>query len=326
MTVVYRMHSKGDEEALIRLWSEHGGWDRIDAETWCHRLLRPPLGEAAIAIAEDDTTGAICGQFAFIPSLLSVEGREVTALRPFAPIVTRELSAATRSFNPMNHPVPRMYSHAVDVLRARGVGLIYMVPDPRWQRLFRLTPYLKSGSFPLWSKPLPLEQHFALPSSTTVTRLEAFDERVDRLWQHASRLHGCSVVRDSRTLPWKIGSGDYEVLGIEQSKELVGLVASRAKGDRQWLVCDLLSFDTGDVLCATLAAVCNLAHSRALEAPTDRPITKISMLVTTPMEQAAHTLGFRRDNYDFPLVVHVLDPTLDKSRIDPSQWYLSPND
>jgi hypothetical protein len=134
------------------------------------------------------------------------------------------------------------------------------------------------------------------------------------------------VVRDSRTLPWKIGSGDYEVLGIEQSKELVGLVASRAKGDRQWLVCDLLSLDTADCLLAILAAVSNLAHSRALEAPTDRPITKISMLMTTPMEQASHDLGFRRDNYDFPLVVHVLDPTIDQSRVAPSHWYLSAND
>jgi hypothetical protein len=325
MAITYRMHNKRDEPALIRLWSEHGGWDRIDPETWAERLLRPPVGEASLAVAEDEA-GAITGQFAFIPSLVWVGGREVKALRPFAPIVTRELSRASRSLNPLAHPVPRMYLHAIRALKDRGVGLVYMLPDPRWMLLFRVAPFIRRTSFPLWSFPLPLPERLALGDGVTAAPLIAFDDRVDRLWEKARALHGCTVVRDSRTLPWKVGVVEHSVLGVERAGELIGLVASRRKGDRQWLVDDLLAADDGPSLRATLSAVVNLAHAEALASPPESPIRKVAALVTPVMEPAAQAVGFRRDDYDFHLVVQCLDTSLPADAVDPARWYISPND
>ena len=44
------------------------------------------------------------------------------------------------------------------------------------------------------------------------------------------------------------------------------------------------------------------------------------------MEPVLRALGFLRDAYDFPLVVHVLDPSLTRHDISPAGWYVSAND
>jgi hypothetical protein len=328
MRLAYRTHTRDDEPALIRLWSEETGWDRVTAETWGHRLLRTPLGEAVIIVAADEETGRIVGQLNFIPSLVCVDGREVPAYRPFAPVLSKEARGSLAGFlvNPLRHPVVALYTHGVEALRARGCGLLYMVPDPGWVRLLRLFPSVQCGAFPLWSRPVPRDAPLPLGQGYAARPLAGWGERVDGLWRRAARLHGCQVVRDSRSLPWKTSHGAFEVLGVERGGELMGLVASQGKGDGQWLVCDLLAADAGPSLRATLAAVANLARERALAAPPDRPVSKVAVLTTAVLEPVARELGFTRDEYEFPLAVQVLDPALAKADVAPGRWYVSAND
>lgn len=328
MTLTYRMHTEADEPALVRFWCEHGGWDQVTADAWAHRLLRPPLGEAAIVVGTDPGTGEIRGQFAFIPSLVAVDGREVPAVRPFAPILHKghRASLAGTLLNPAKHPALAMYLHGVEEMRRRGAGVLYMMPDPSWVRLLRLFPRFQYGSFPLFSRPVPLGGPLPLGDGFTAGPCELAGGRVARLWARSSGLHGCQVVRDSRTLPWKVGSGDHEITGVERGGELVGLVASRHKGDRQWLVCDLLAADAGPCLRGTLAAAANLAHERAVAAPPDDPIRKVAVLATPAIEPAAKELGFARDQYDFHVLVEVLNPLVEKAEVAPGRWYFSAND
>jgi len=328
MTLAYRMHTKADEPALIKLWSEYGGWDQVDAAAWAHRLLETPVGPAKIVLATNAETGEIVGQFAFIPSLVSVGGREVPAVRPFAPIMARTGRDVVLTANPLEHPVVAMQMYAVKALREKGFELMYSVPDPQWAMFCRLfpNPQRHVGSFPLWSRPLPLPAPFPLEAGYTAGPLTPKGERVDRLWKAASKLYGCLVVRDSRGLPWKIGSGDCTVLGIEKGGELVGLVASRAKGDGQWLVCDLLAAGGDGALRATLAAVTNLADAQARAAGPDRPITKVGILATRLLEPAARELGYSRDDYEFPLLVQTLGPDIKREDVAPERWYVSAND
>lgn len=326
MALSYRMHTKDDEAELIRLWSEQSGWDDVDAATWSHRLMHTPLGEAAIALALNDASGKIVGQFAFLPSLVSVDGREVSAYRPFAPILNKETRGVI-SVNPLKHPVIAMYWHAVNALRERGHGLIYTMPDPRWLRALRMLPVLHCGSFPLWSLPLPLANPLPLGAGYAVAEMETRGERVEHLWQITAKLHGCIAVRDSRTLSWKTSHGDYKVLGVERDGELVGLVTSVfKKRNRQWLICDLLATDNNQSLHATLCAVVNLAHANAFNSTPDAPLVKAAVLATPSMQPVLRDLGFRRDDYDFPLMVHILDSSLTKEAVSPSRWYVSAND
>lgn len=328
MALVNRMSTKADEPALIQFWSEHGGWDQVTTDTWAHRLLQPPLGPAAIVVANDPDTGEIRGQFTFIPSMIVADGREVSAVRPFAPILHKDLrtNVLAALLNPSSHPVLSMYQYGVEEMRRRETGVLYMVPDPKWVRLLRFFPRFAHGKYPLFSRPLPLGELVPLGEGFSAGPCEDSGERVDRLWAKSSRLHSCQVVRDSRSLPWKVGSGDHEITGVERGGELVGLVASRHKGDRQWLICDLLAADAGPCLQATLAAVCNLAHERAVAAPADNPIRKVALLTTPLLEPVVCQLGFARDQYDFHVLIEVLNPVVEKAEVAPGRWYFSAND
>lgn len=326
MGLDYRLVREDDLPGIQRLWKEETNWGTLAEELWQRLVVdAPEWGGISGAVATDDS-GSIVGQFAFVPSLVSVDGREVRAFRPGAPIVSRSLRF--RSANPLSHPAVAMYNYAVKALRARGDGLIYMVPDPRWLRLFKMFPFLRCGTFPLWKLSLPLGRPLAPGDGYSASRLASLDsERIDRLWERARRLHDCLVVRDSRTLPWKLSEPGYEVVGVERGGELVGLTAARRKGDRQWLLCDVVTTDAGEAMRETILAAVNLGHERALEAAgTEKPIHKIAVLATPLMEPVLRALGFVRDAYDFPLVVHVLDPSLTKHDIDPARWYVSAND
>ncbi len=326
MGLHYRLVQDDDLPGVQRLWQEETNWGALAEEMWQRFVVdAPEWGGISGAVATDDS-GAIVGQFAFVPSLLWVDGREVRAFRPGAPIVSRSLRF--RSVNPLSHPAVAMYNYAVKALRARGDGLIYMVPDPRWLRLFKMFPFLRCGSFPLWQLPLPLARPLVHAGGYSAAPLSALTgERIDRLWERARRLHGCQVVRDSRTLPWKLCEPGYEVVGVERGGELVGLASARRRGDRQWLLCDVVTEDAGEAMRETILAAVNVGHERASEAVgTAKPLRKIAVLATPVMEPALRTLGFQRDAYDFPLIIHVLDHSLTKHDIGPARWYLSAND
>jgi hypothetical protein len=325
MNIIYRLSTPDDHAALVRLWSEEGGWDHLEAETWADRLLRTPLGAAAIAVAQNEDTGELVGQFAFIPSMIATNGQLVPAVRPFAPIVARSIRSRILSLDPRKMPAGAMYRTAVRELSARGQRVAYMIADPHWLFLLKFNTGLVHHRFPLWSLPLPLGGALPLGHGFDAAPLAGWDERVERLWERASKLHRCLVVRNTSSLPWKVGRGDYEVLGVERGGELVGLVASRAKGDAQWLICDLLSVDLGSSLRATLAAACNLAHSRTLT-PSEPPLRKIAILAPAALEPMLRELNFGCDNYKFPLVVHRIDDSLAQPDLDPSCWYVSAND
>ena len=324
MRLTYRMFEDDDFPGLQRLWEDATAWGGLTAEVWRRYSVDAPMGGLACAVAQEPATGKIVGQFAFIPSLVSVDGTVVRAFRPAAPIVGKE--ARWAGLNPLRHPIAMMYATAMRALRERGDGLIYMLPDPRWLRFFRMFPRLVCGSFPLWKMPLPLARPLPLPAGYTAAPLSALDARVDRLWEAASRVHGCSVVRSAEALGWKTGDATYDVTAIEHAGELVAVVTSRQKGDRQWLVCDVLFADAGDPLRAALAAACNLADRRARAAPPEKPIIKAAALVTPAMEPAARALGMERDRYDFPLVIDVLAPSLSREQVAPARWYVSAND
>ncbi|MDQ3242977.1 MAG: hypothetical protein M3Q09_04565 [Gemmatimonadota bacterium] len=324
MDIRYRLFEENDLAAVRTLWEENTTWGPLTAEMFNRYMVEWPLGPAGGVLAIDDASGEIVGQFAFVPSLVQVADRQLRAFRPAAPIIAKRVRFS--SPNPLKHPAAGMYLHAVKALRARGDGLIYMVPDPRWMRFFRMFPGLVCGKFPLWSIPLPFAAPLALPAGLSAAPMTKWDGRVDRLWELGSRLHGCQVVRDAQTLSWRTGTGEYRVTGIHRGDELIGVVAARAKGDRQWLICDLLFADADDALIGVLAEAVNQGNEAAAAAPPERPIHKAAVLVTPIMERAARALGFTRDAYDFPLVIQILDRSISAADLAPDRWFVSAND
>jgi hypothetical protein len=324
--VVYRLFQGEDLPGLLRLWQQETEWGTLTAEKWRKWYVETPFGDAGVVVAVNRGSEEVVGQMVFAPSVVLVSGREVPAFRVNVPILARPLAWAAHDMRPFDHPLAAMYLHGIKALRDRRRGLIYAVPDPRWLRALQVTPFFQYGAFPLWSRLLPLEAPLPLEPGFTAGPLEQHDKRIDALWEKASRLYGCQVVRNSRTLPYKVGSTVYAVVGAYRGSELVGLTVSRSKGDGQWLICDVLSADAGPSLRATLAAACNLADEQARTAPPEEPISKVAVLTTPTMEPTARELGFARDAYEFPLVVHLLDETISKDEVAPPRWYVSAND
>lgn len=138
--------------------------------------------------------------------------------------------------------------------------------------------------------------------------------------------YNCTIRRDARSLEWKIDRGDAVMTAVERDGVLVGVVVSRKKGDRQWIICDLLAADAGEALTMTLVAAINVANERALADPTPAPLRKVGVLATPLMVPTLAQLGFKRDDYDFPLAVHLLDPSISKTEVAREQWYVSADD
>jgi hypothetical protein len=336
MSLNLKFHDVADLPELERLWQDETDWGEQSAELkrW---FMEAPFGKPSVVVASD-STGRAVGQFRFMPMRISVNGRDVTAVRPFGTIVTKDAHEAAGAKGVLDNPIARMYLRGADEFRARGAGLMYIVPDERWVGLFKRWALalkmfkIKYASFPLWSLPLPLtngllplgEGFTAVPLTTSLLNVSA---EVDKLWEASRKLHSCMAARDAGVLRWKLAQATFTVTAIKRAGELVGLVAAREKGDRQWLICDLLAADDGAALRATLAAAANAGHEESVaRVGGDNELRKVAVLATSVMEPAVRSLGFVRDEYDFPLVVHVLDKSLPADAVKPERWYVSAND
>ena len=324
MRLTYRMNRADDRDELIRLWSEQSGWDVVDSETWEHRFVKTPYGESAIALTVDKDSDAIIGQCIFIPTIVSIGGREVRAYRTFAPMLGEKLRGISL-LNPFRHPLYRMYKFAIDFFSQNGVVLIHMIPDPRWLRAFQLLPNFQIGKFPLWSLKLPLAENFKSLANCEIRDIQPDDKRLNELWQKTSKFYDCAIVRTAKFLPWKTSHGNYFYQGVFRGDELVGFAASVYKSrDKQWLICDILAIDNESLESAVCAA-CHTADNFRLQNPSE-DVNKIAILATDLILPIVGKLGFYRDEYDFPFVVHLLDGAIFKETVAPSRWYLSAND
>jgi len=322
-SLTYRMAIDDDLPGIERLWLEDTDWGPLSPDFRRHYSDDNPVGPARTVLALN-TADDVVGQLAFLPIVVNVDRRPIRAFRAAASVVSKSLGLVAASAQ--EHPAHLMYMHGARELRADGAQLIYMRPDTRWARFLKVFPWFQSGSFPLWSRPL-LEGRLCAGEAYRVERLTRYDDRVDRLWASAGACDGCSVVRDARYLRWKLDMDEYTVLGVEQGGTFVGLVAAQARDTHpQWTICELMATDDA-ALRAALAATCNAAAEAArMRRPSDRPLTKISMLVTPADEMLAGEFGFSRDDYEFMLTVHVLDGSIPRESVAPHLWKLTAHD
>ncbi len=322
----YRPFAASDLPELQALWIAETDWGPLTPAMWQRFVLDAPLGAPAGVVAVERSSGHIVGQFPFTRALVQIDGHVHRAFRPSALIMSKRISGMLNMINPFGHPVYELYRHDLAEIASEGSGLVYMIPDPRWKRFLRLLPGLQTGKFPLYSRPLPLEVAPVLPEDVRLERVEQFDERVDALWRVASAQHRVSLVRDAAALRWKIGTGEWDVVGVARGGAMIGLAASRRWGDRQWLVGDIFAMDLDGALRATLTAVTLHADQKAREATPEKPLRKIALAVTAAMLPAVSAVGFQRDDYDFQLVVKSLGADVRPEAIAPERWYISAND
>ena len=329
--LTYRLFEENDAPAVAALWERETDWGRIEASR-LETLLRTPAGEGILALAiEDDGTrrGRVVGQLMFLPTAVCVDGEVVRAVRPAAAIVAADVRDGLHSADVVEfgHPVVALYALAVEEAQTRGARLVHALPNPGVLRFFELIGGGGIQLFPLWSRGLasgdPAER---LPAGTTARLVTSYGDPIQELWEASARVWPCQVRRTPRDLDYKAAVRSVTPVLIERSGSPLAFAAGRPFGDRQWLVYDLLVRDAAESLRAALVASVQAAHEHRAAAETDKPIEKVGILATPAMEPVLAALGFARDNYDFPLVVHVLDPLLDPACVAPERWYVSAND
>lgn len=323
MEIRYRPHRPDDFPQIRRIWQEASGWGAMTEAFWRRHVVDAPDGGPFICLATD-ADDVVLGGIAFQRRRFWLDGQPVRAARPLAPIVSDALRKRVFSINPVDHPVVQMTRFTERFLREEGFALSYMLPDPHWRLLFRMMPRIVSSTFPLWSRPLPLPAPLPLPGGHTAEPFDDFGAPLDALWDRAKGRIACGRMRDSAGMRAHAGPDEYDLVGVRRDGEWVGLVAARQKGDRQWLVCDLLAVDDA-AQHAALAAAVNRADALARSGEAG-PLGKVALLVAPMLADTVSALGFARDRYDFTLVVRVLDDRIARASVDASRWYLSANE
>lgn len=328
MKVGYRLFTLADIDQLIELWNENAEWGIVDRKEWERRFYNTPFGPTSISLAINKETGEVLGQFIFVPSKVSINGEEVKAFRPFAPIVKKNIREELGMLTLFEY-ISKMYKYATKQFVLQGVYLIHMLPDPRWARAFHLLPGVKICNFPLWSLPLPKEKiKSELPEGYMMENINPSDSRIDNLWIKAAKVYGCCIVRNTKFLPWKLSHGNYQLLGIMFESRLIGLLAfiNRAN-DKQVVICDVLAEDE-NALEMTLRLSSLKISDFKFSLPEEQKLRldKIAILATPQLEKIISKIGFVKDNYKFPLIIQILNSSLSKKNLKPERWYVSAND
>jgi len=321
------MANEEDIDAMAEFWSDNSGWDVIDRNEWKRRFVNTAFGQAVVALGLDEETNKIIGQFIFIPTNISVKGKEIIAYRPFAPVLQKTLQTkfGITSLLTGQHPLLKMYKIVWERLAKQGTTLIYILPDPRWSRVLQAFPFIMTHRFSLWSRFLTDSDNTAIGDNITILKITPSDPAIDLLWQQAASVYSCSIVRNSQSLPWKTSHGNYQVCLVKKNIETVGLfVYIYKQRDDQWLICDMIVKDTADSLYITLNAACNTIEQ---ENGKNGVNGKIAILATSVIEEIIRQIGFQKENYQFTLAVHVLNKDqIDNNDVSPANWYISAND
>jgi hypothetical protein len=327
MKITCRLYSPDDIDALVSLWNENAEWGIIDREQWEKVFYHTPFGPSTIILATDPVNGDILAQFVFIPTKVYVNGEVVKAFKPCAPIVrktVRELSGLATLFD----FILKMYRFATKHFVANDIHLLHIMPDPRWVRGFQLVPGLQLASFPLWCLSLDREIREELPQGYAVAEILPSDPRINTLWEKFSRLHDCSIVRDSDFFSWKLSHRDYHYVAITHEDRVVGFSVFIYKDViRGIIICDVLAEDE-----AALKLIIQVTTAKAYQFKKSLPeleqpvCEKVSILATPLIQDIVIDQGFVKNSYKFSLGVHVLSKALSKKALKPENWYVSAND
>lgn len=330
MHIKYRLADDNDIDTMAEFWSENSDWDIIDRAEWEKRFVKAPFGKAIVALGVDEDTGKIISQFVFIPAGIVVNGKEMQAYRPFAPILQKNLQTkfGIASLLSGQHPLLKMYKIVGNQLTKLGTTLIYMIPDPRWSRVLQAFPFVLTHRFPLFTRTITTTDVNPLPSAITILPINSSDIEIDNLWEKSAVVYSCSIIRNSKSLPFKTSHGNFKVYIVKQNNQVAGLfVFVYKQKDQQWLICDLLSIDKNESLSVVLEAACFTIQQEVKAGITGNYSGKIAILATPAIEAIVKQQGFEKNDYHFTLAVHVLNKDgIDKKNIAPENWYVSAND
>jgi hypothetical protein len=318
----YRIYNEADLPGLLRLWEWHSDWGSLTPEIWKQWYVNTPHGACIVAVAANPD-GEIVAQEVFTPSVISVGGTMLHALRLSAPIVHRDFrTATTRS---RNHPVICLYNTAMKEAMRQGYRIVYALPDHAWLPFFRWHGMFQYTEFQCVAA-LVGSSSAAGDTDTAdfLTQPAAeFGPEYTHLWSsaQASIPITCGVVRHPEWLRYK--NGGHLTIEVRSRMDLA-LIGYCAVNRKSGLLVDLLARTDEDVVRVLRAAMEFLAGLAKTQAPD--AISEVRAMETPPLKSALRTLGFEAVDYMFAFVCTALDPGIASEDIYPERWYIMPGD
>ena len=331
MTLTYRNYTSEDIDDIIHFWNENSGWEtNLDQIEFNLRFCSSPCGMPIIMLAVDDDSSNILGICCFLPAYVSLKGVETTCFRPFGAVIKesfREKYGLT-SLLMGNHPILKLYQTGTEIAKARKASLIYLIPDPRWQKLAKIMPFT-TQRFPLWSFEITADNTVSNNFFYDVRDMTLTDSEIEGLWERSSKSFFCTIKKNAQYYRWKINfrHGLYKLKGVYEMNILVGVFTFHFK-ERQLIIGDLLTLDNNSKLLLTLRAACYAAQDEFARIRKDlNDLFKVSILATTLIEEKIKEIGFKKDNYYFTLAIQLLDKiNFSKADVAPDQWQINAND
>jgi hypothetical protein len=252
-----RAYRDGDEEGIYQLWRVVYPAYRTDWESWKRRwhwlYKENPAGNGLIWLAE--ANGQIVAQHALIPVKYKVSDQIVLGswgvdamthpdyrrLGLFETI-NKELSAdAKRVGIKLACGAPNIFSHT-GLVRKSGwtdvAQMITRIKPVNWKNAARLKIHNQfiSDIVSLGAKVIYNAMFFTRrePTATnrfTVTRVDSFDQRFDRLWSRFYGKYKILAVHNKEYLNWRYRPPDenYEIFIAEDDSEVLGYLVSSNK-------------------------------------------------------------------------------------------------
>ncbi len=327
--LTFRLFQPDDIAGVLQLWEESSGWGSISEEQFCEWYVETPYGEALLVVALDEAN-CVVGQEVFIPSKVYVDGTEKKALRISAPILAKEFRG---EINDGPQTIIEMYRVGIKAAIEKGYSIIYFFPVVSYLPFFRRFSSLlglKANQFIATtfdcyalSTLSRLAENLAVEEAVEVSIATEFNEEYDRLWQDAKNEFpiNCAVVRSSGWLKWKLGSHCVFEVRRKEDKELIGYAAIKKKTG---LLVDALARTPKDLETVVRTAIETLLESNDLK--NHAKIEEIKIMKTDVLASIIEKLGFIRNEFQFGFYCYSLDDTIAMQSLEPSRWYLMPND
>ena len=185
--LTYRTYEDKDLPGILQLWEQYSGWGAITLEQFDKWYLQTPYGPCLVIVAVNNEE-EIVGKIAFIPAVITLNGRERKVIRGSAPILNPECRQF--SLNQADHPAFAMIKEGMKVGTELGYELLYSFPAQGWIALLRAFPRygMPDGHVALYECfTLSLETNYIPPAKNIKTAIFTgrFSEEYDQLWKEA---------------------------------------------------------------------------------------------------------------------------------------------